>query len=131
MIIHQLIKSNMKKEVFYKITFDNTVQVYNEDGLRNFVGVAVINNKDISKFSVERITEKELHDLQNSHDEEEESTKKEESTCEKVEELLRETIARAARIVVLTNEIGPTVDGVNIIANIEKALKLLGYEQES
>lgn len=114
----------MKKQVFYKITFDDTVQVYNEDGLRNFVGVAVINNKDISKFSVERITEKELHDLQNSHDEEE-------STCEKVEELLREAIARAARIVVLTNEIGPKVDGAGIIANIEKALNLLGYEQES
>lgn len=121
----------MKKQVFYKITFDDTVQVYNEDGLRNFVGVAVINNKGISKFSVERITEKELHDLQNSHDEEEESTKKEESTCEKVEELLREAIARAARIVVLTNEIGPKVDGVGIIANVEKALNLLGYEQES
>lgn len=121
----------MKKQVFYKITFDDTVQVYNEDGLRNFVGVAVINNKNISKFSVERITEKELHDLQNSHDEEEESTKKEESTCEKVEKLLRETIAHAARIVTLTQELGPMIDGISIIANVEKALNLLGYEQES
>lgn len=114
----------MEKQVFYKITFGDTVQVYNEEGFHNFVKVAVIHNKDISKFSAERITEKELKDLQTSHDEEE-------STCEKVEKLLRETIARAARIVVLTNEIGPAVDGINIIANIEKALKLLGYEQES
>lgn len=121
----------MEKQVFYKITFGDTVQVYNEEGFHNFVKVAVIHNKDISKFSVERITEKKLHDLQNSHDEEEESTKKEESTCEKVEKLLREAIARAARIVVLTNEIGPKVDGVGIIANVEKALNLLGYEQES
>lgn len=114
----------MEKQVFYKITFGDTVQVYNEEGFHNFVKVAVIHNKDISKFSAERITEKELKDLQTSHDEEE-------STCEKVEELLREAIARAARIVVLTNEIGPKVDGVGIIANIEKALNLLGYEQES
>lgn len=121
----------MKKQETYRVTFGDTTEVLNEEGLRNFVGVAVINNKDISKFSVERITEKELHDLQNSHDEEEESTKKEESTCEKVEKLLRETIARAARMVVLTNEIGPMADGVGIIANIEKALNLLGYEQES
>lgn len=114
----------MEKQVFYKITFGDTVQVYNEEGFHNFVKVAVIHNKGISKFSAERITEKELKDLQTSHDEEE-------STCEKVEELLREAIARAARIVVLTNEIGPKVDGVGIIANIEKALNLLGYEQES
>ena len=115
----------MEKQVFYKVTFGDTVQVYNEEGFHNFVKVAVIHNKDISKFSAERITEKELKDLQTSHDEEEEST------CEKVEKLLREAIARAARIVVLTNKIGPTVDGVNIIANIDKALNLLGYEQES
>lgn len=115
----------MEKQVFYKVTFGDTTQVYNEEGFHNFVKVAVINNKDIHSFSAERITEEELKDLQTSHDEEEEST------CEKVEKLLREAIARAARIVVLTNEIGPAVDGVNIIANIEKALNLLGYEQES
>lgn len=113
----------MKKQVFYKVTFGDTVQVYGEEGFRNFVEIGVIHNKDINSFSAERISEKEVEALQNSHDEEEEST------CEKVEELLRKAIAHATRIVVLTNEIGPTVDGVNIIANIEKALKLLGYEE--
>ena len=110
----------MEKKVFYKITFGDTTQVYNEDGLRNFVGVAVINNKDISKFSVERITEKELHDLQNSHDEEEKSTKK-------VEELLNDSGARAVRIAALTNELGPTVDAICIVNNLKEIINILGY----
>ena len=48
----------MKKQVFYKVTFGDTTQMYNEEGFHNFVKVAVIHNKDISKFSAERITEK-------------------------------------------------------------------------
>lgn len=114
----------MEKQVFYKVTFGDTTQVYNEEGFHNFVKVAVIHNKDIHSFSAERITEEELKDLQTSHDEEE-------STCERVEKLLREAVARAARIALLTQEIGPTVDGINIVNNVNEALNLLGYEQKS
>lgn len=39
----------------YKITFGDTYMVLNDEELKNFIDVAVINNKDINKFSVERI----------------------------------------------------------------------------
>jgi hypothetical protein len=39
----------------YKVTFSDTYMVLNDEELKNFINVAVINNKDIHKFSVERI----------------------------------------------------------------------------
>lgn len=39
----------------YKITFANHCEYVTNDGLLNFIKIAVINNKDISNFHVERI----------------------------------------------------------------------------
>lgn len=41
----------------YKVTFDTTCMVLTDEELKNFIEIAVIHNKDISKFSVERIKE--------------------------------------------------------------------------
>lgn len=40
----------------YKITFANHSEYLSSDELRNFVNVAVIHNKDINNFTVERLT---------------------------------------------------------------------------
>lgn len=39
----------------YKITFENHTEYVDDEGLRNFINIAVIHNKDISNFKVERI----------------------------------------------------------------------------
>lgn len=39
----------------YKVTFADYSALYTAEELKNFINVAVIRNKDISKFSVERI----------------------------------------------------------------------------
>lgn len=43
----------MKK---YVVSFGDETWIYSEEQLKNFVEIAVINNKDIANFSVRRIT---------------------------------------------------------------------------
>lgn len=43
------------KSYEYKVTFADTLALYTAEELKNFINAAVINNKDISKFSIERI----------------------------------------------------------------------------
>lgn len=45
-------KYNQKE---YKVTFASTSTLYTAEELKNFINAAVISNKDVSKFSVERI----------------------------------------------------------------------------
>lgn len=104
-----------KKQETYRVTFGDTTEVYTEEELQNFVKTAVVHNKDISRFSVERIDAPESS----------------ETVQKKVEELLNDSGARAIRIVALTNELGPTVDAACIASNLKDVIKLLGYEQES
>lgn len=40
----------------YKISFNNHVEYLSEEGLQNFINIAVIKNKDISSFTVETLT---------------------------------------------------------------------------
>lgn len=47
-------KWNQKK---FRVTFGDTSELYTTKELKNFINVAVIHNKDVSKFSVERIKE--------------------------------------------------------------------------
>lgn len=103
-----------KKQETYRVTFGDTTEVYTEEELQNFVKTAVVHNKDISRFSVERI-----------------GAPSSESVHKKVKELLNDCRGRALRIVALTNEIGPTVDAACIASNLKDVVKLLGYEQES
>lgn len=44
----------------YLVTFENIVMTMTEEELLNFVKVAVISNKDISKFQVQRIANNEI-----------------------------------------------------------------------
>ena len=118
----------MKKQETYLVTFGDTTKVYTEKELQNFIA-AVVHNKDISRFSVERIGAPEssesallkrvVKDVVGS------------MHHPKVKELLYDSGARAMRIVALTNEIGPTVDAACIASNLKDVVKLLGYEQES
>lgn len=102
-----------KKQENYKVTFGDTTEVYTEQELQNFISTAVINNKDISRFSVERV-----------------GAPSSENT-DKVKELLYDSSSRAMRIVALADELGPTVDAACIASNLKDVIKLLGYEQES
>ena len=104
-----------KKQETYRVTFGDTTEVYTEKELQNFISTAVVHNKDVSRFSVERIGAPESS----------------ESIHKKVEELLNDSGARAVRIAALTNEMGPTVDAMYIASNLADVIKLLGYEQES
>lgn len=45
----------MKEEIAYKITFGDYHQYVTNEGLLNFIKTAVIHNKDISNFHVERV----------------------------------------------------------------------------
>lgn len=104
-----------KKQETYRVTFGDTTEVYTEEELQNFVKTAVVHNKDISRFSVERI-----------------GAPSSETVHKKVvKELLNDSGARALRIVDLANELGPTVDAAFIASNLKDVVKLLGYEQES
>ena len=102
----------MSKKQNYRVTFGDTTEVYTEEGLQDFVKTAVINNKDISRFSVERVGAP--------------SSK----ATDKVKELLNDSGARAVRIAALTNELGPTVDAMHIASNLADVIKLLGYEKD-
>ena len=102
----------MKKQEKYKVTFGNTTEVYTEEELQNFVKTAVVNNKDISCFSVERVGAPSSEDTN------------------KVKELLNESGAMAVRIAALSNELGPTVDAMHIASNLADVIKLLGYEED-
>lgn len=104
-----------KKQETYRVTFGDTTKVYTGEELQNFISTAVVHNKDVSRFSVERIGAPESS----------------ESIHKKVEELLNDSGARALRIVALANELGPTVDAACIASNLKDVVKLLGYEQES
>lgn len=44
----------------YVVTFEDHKVVLGEDELLQFVKIAVINNKDISSFNVQRISSEEL-----------------------------------------------------------------------
>lgn len=119
----------MKKQETYRVTFGDTTEVLNEEELQNFVKTAVVHNKDINRFSVERIDDPESSEsallkrvvrdvICSMHHPD-------------VEELLNDSGARAIRIVALTNELGPTVDAACIARNLKDVIKLLGYEQKS
>lgn len=43
------------KEIAYKITFEDHHEYVNDEGLLNFIKTAVIRNRDISNFKVERV----------------------------------------------------------------------------
>lgn len=101
----------MKKQENYKVTFGDTTEVYTEEELQNFVKTAVVHNKDISRFSVERV-----------------GAPKSPETVNEVKELLNDSGARAMRIATLTHELGPTMDAILIANNLAKATNLLGYE---
>ena len=104
----------MKKQETYRVTFGDTEEVLNEEGLQHFVSTAVINNKDINDFSVQRIDA--MKSSESNHT---------------VEELLNDCGARAIRIAALTCAPGPIRDAIHIAVNLKKVIELLGYEQES
>ena len=108
----------MKKQENYKVTFGDTTEVLTEEGLQNFVKTAVVHNKDISRFSVERV------DAPSSEDTDKVGNGK-------IKELLNDSGARAVRIAALTNELGPTVDAMHIVSNLADVIKLLGYGEDS
>ena len=108
----------MKKQENYKVTFGDTTEVYTEEELQNFVKTAVVHNKDISRFSVERV------DAPSSENTDEVGNGK-------IKELLNDSGARAVRIAALTNELGPTVDAMHIVSNLADVIKLLGYGEDS
>ena len=103
-----------KKQENYKVTFGDTTEVYTEQELQDFVKTAVVHNKDISRFSVERI-----------------GAPKSSESVQKVEELLNDSGARAIRIAALTNELGPTVDAMCIAKNLKEIINILGYGEDS
>lgn len=116
----------MKKQENYKVTFGNTTEVYTEEELQNFVKTAVVHNKDINRFSVERIGAPESSEsallkrvvrdvICSMHHPD-------------VKGLLYDSGARAMRIVALTHELGPAVDAACIARNLKDVIKLLGYE---
>ena len=116
----------MKKQENYKVTFGDTTEVYTEEELQNFVKTAVVHNKDINRFSVERIgapessesalLERIVKDVVGS------------MHHPQVKGLLYDSGARAMRIVALTHELGPAVDAACIARNLKDVIKLLGYE---
>lgn len=116
----------MKKQETYQVTFDDTTEVLNEEELQNFVKTAVVHNKNINRFSVERIgasessesalLERVIRDVICSMHHPD------------VEGLLDDSGARAMRIVALTHELGPAVDAACIARNLKDVIKLLGYE---
>lgn len=106
----------MSKKQNYRVTFGDTTEVYTEEGLQDFVKTAVVHNKDISRFSVERV------DAPSSEDADKVGNGK-------IKELLNDSVARAVRIAALTSELGPTVDAMCIASNLADVIKLLGYEE--
>lgn len=115
-----------KSEPMYKVTFGNTEQVFNEEELQDFVKTAVVHNKGVNRFSVERIGASESSEsallkrvvrdvICSIHHPD-------------VKGLLDDSGARAMRIVVLTHELGPAVDAARIARNLKDVIKLLGYE---
>lgn len=98
----------MKKQETYRVTFGDTTEVYTEQGLQDFVKTAVVHNKDISRFSVERVGAPSSEN------------------ADKVKELLYDSGIRAMRIVGLANELGPTVDAMKIAENVADVVILLG-----
>ena len=107
-----------KKQETYRVTFGDTTEVLTEEELQNFVKTAVVHNKDISRFSVERV------DAPSSENTDEVGNGK-------IKELLNDSGARAVRIAALTNELGPTVDAMHIVSNLADVIKLLGYGEDS
>ena len=105
----------MKKQENYKVTFGDTTEVYTEEELQNFVKTAVVHNKDISRFYVERVG----------------APKSPETVNNEVKELLNNSSARAMRIANLTNELGPTVDAICIVNNLKEIINILGYGENS
>lgn len=101
-----------KKQETYRVTFGDTTEVYTEEELQNFVKTAVVHNKDISRFSVERVNAPESSELT-------------------VEDLLNDCGARAMRMAALANAPGVIVDAMHIAVNLKKVIELLGYEQKS
>lgn len=49
------LKCNIMKKTTYTVSFGNTTQTLTGEQLINFVKVAVVNNKDISNFTINRI----------------------------------------------------------------------------
>lgn len=39
----------------YKVFYEDTVEMYTAEELINFIKIAIINNKDVNSFKVERI----------------------------------------------------------------------------
>lgn len=111
----------MKKQVFYKVTFGDTVQVYGEEGFRNFVEIGVIHNKDINSFSAERISEKEVEALKNSQESEckEDAPECEEQTNE-AKSIANVIEAYALRILNNAREVGPVCDSAVIVVLIRE-----------
>lgn len=104
----------MKKQETYLVTFGDTTEVRTEEELQNFINYAVIRNKYISSFSVERIDD----------------------PAPAVKKLLNDSRARAARTALVTHLAGidaetAVIEARRILTNLNDVVKLLGYEQES
>lgn len=100
----------MKKQENYKVTFGDTIVVYTEKELQNFIA-AVVHNKDISRFSVERVN----------------------NPAPMVKELLIDSRARAARMALIAPVIGietktVVIEARSIVTDLNNVIKLLGYE---
>lgn len=106
-----------KKQETYQVKFGDTTEVYTEEELQNFVKTAVVHNKDISRFSVERVDAPSSENADTVGN-------------GKIKELLNDSVGRAIRIATLTNELGPTVDAMHIASNLADVIKLLGYEKD-
>lgn len=104
----------MKKQEIYRVSFGDTTEVRTEEGLQNFIKYAVVRNKYISRFSVERVDD----------------------PTPMVKELLNDSRVRAARTALVTHLAGIDADTIameagRILTNLNDIVKLLGYEQES
>ena len=100
----------MKKQETYLVTFGDTTKVYTEKELQNFIA-AVVHNKDISSFSVERIDD----------------------PAPAVKKLLNDSRARAARMALITHLAGidaetAVIEAGRILTNLNDVVKILGYE---
>lgn len=104
----------MKKQGTYRVTFGDTTEVHTEEGLQNFINFAVVRNKYISRFSVERVDD----------------------PVPIVKELLNDSRTLAAHMALVTHLTGIDAETVviearHILTNLNDVIKLLGYEQES
>lgn len=102
----------MSEKQTYQVTFDDTIEVYTEEGLQNFVKTAVVHNKDISRFSVERVGAPEPSELT-------------------VEDLLNDCGARAIRMAALAKAPVVIIDAMHIAVNLKKVIERLGYGENS